>query len=298
MTAPRIVIVDDSRAIQAILSRSILSASLPEPKIHAFSSGTDALAHVRAQGADLVITDWHMPGMTGLDLLHAVRHLGSGDIKVGMVTTELSEDRLGEARRGGASFIVNKPFKEDELHAAVRTALAPVIDDSQHAEASASAAADAPTSEDLGGCLQALLAQHFGPIKFRLVPQREPSLAVFTPQVLLSLILRTDGRVLKLLAMDQVVTVMLMGGAQRAAPNAIKPLLASGAPVAAAVDPANRFVRACAAQMLRGVAKVQSSLIQRDLPKLRDAFAHSEGVQAYKLQVPGYGEGFFAVLRP
>lgn len=332
MSSPNIVIVDDSRAIQAILSRTIRTAGIPDPTIHAFSSGTDALAHVASKGADLVITDWHMPGMSGLELLQAVRQIGKGDIKVGMVTTEVAEDHLGAARRGGATFIVNKPFKEAELHEAVLSALRPgraappaarpespeARPESSAARAESSAArAESPASRtespatrpesptepvpaqgDVTDRLRAPLEQHFGPIRFRLVAQTEPALAVFTPQILLSLVLSSDGRALRLVAMDIPVTIMLMGGAQRAAPDQIRPMVVAGTPVPAATDAASRFAQACVAQLVPGAAKVQSSTISRDLAKLREAFAHADRVQGFKLQVPGYGEGYFALLRP
>jgi CheY-like chemotaxis protein len=318
MSSPNIVIVDDSRAIQAILSRTIRTAGIPDPTIHAFSSGTDALAHVAAKGADLVITDWHMPGMTGLELLQAVRQIGRGDIKVGMVTTEVAEDHLGVARRSGATFIVNKPFKEAELHEAVLSALRagaaswsaarpepaearpePAVSRPEPAEARPEPPVEpVPPAGDVTDRLRAPLEQHFGPIRFRLVAQTEPSLAVFTPQILLSLVLSSDGRALRLVAMDIPVTIMLMGGAQRAAPDQIRPMVVAGTPVPAATDAASRFAQACVAQLVPGAAKVQSSTISRDLAKLRDAFAHADRVQSFKLQVPGYGEGYFALLRP
>lgn len=312
MSSPQIVIVDDSRAIQVILSRTIRSAGIPEPSIHAFSSGADALAHVAARGADLVITDWHMPGMSGLELLQALRQLGKGEIKVGMVTTEMAEDHLGAARRGGASFIVNKPFKEADLQQAVLGALGPrpsgeaqpaaPADPAEAAAPAPPAAAAAAEPAHAGDTtvehLRSVLEQHFGPIRFRLVAQAQPSLAPFTPQLLLCLVLGADGRVLKLVAMDGPVTIMLMGAAQRAAPDQIRPLVLAGTPLAAASDAACSVALACSSQMLPGAARVQASTVRRELPKLREAFAHAERVQAFKLQVPGYGEGYFALLRP
>lgn len=310
MSSPQIVIVDDSRAIQVILSRTIRSAGIPEPSIHAFSSGADALAHVAARGADLVITDWHMPGMSGLELLQALRQLGRGEIKVGMVTTEMAEDHLGAARRGGASFIVNKPFKEADLHQAVLGALGPrpaeespppapaAAAEIATDDAAAATAEPAPAGDTLAERLRATLALHFGPIRFRLVPQAQPSLAPFTPQLLLCLVLSADGRVLKLVAMDVPVTIMLMGAAQRAAPDQIRPLVSAGTPLAAATDAACNVALACTSQVVPGAARVQASTVRRELPKLREAFAHAERVQSFKLQVPGYGEGYFALLRP
>jgi len=321
---PRIVIVDDSRAIQAILSRVIQSAGLAELDLHAFSSAAEALAFVGNQGADLVITDWHMPGMSGLELLQAVRQLAGSRIQVGMVTTESAEDLLGQATRGGASFILRKPFKDVVLQEAVKTAL------SAAHQATADMASDAATQnptaaredtpspststlealqvfsrESLKAELEDMLRRQFGSIKFRLVEQQEPALSTYTPQVLLGLISPSTGRAVSALTLlDATVILMLSGAANLSKPEVVRPLIAAGTADAAAVEQAKRFMLTMATALVPasdqrdGPPRVRCSMVPRQFPKLQESFARRERLRSFKLQVPGYGEGYMAAFLP
>ncbi len=122
----RILIVDDSRAIQNIVRRGLEKAGYSNLDIKMASDGIEALDVARHWEPDLIITDWHMPGMTGIELLHSLNREMLG-IKVGFVTTETSKTRLDEAKQAGARFIVNKPF---EMATLVNTVL-PVLEEEQ-----------------------------------------------------------------------------------------------------------------------------------------------------------------------
>ena len=63
------IVVDDSRAIQAIICRAITGAGYHKDSVHAVSSGLEALALLGELQPDLIITDWHMPGISGLELV-------------------------------------------------------------------------------------------------------------------------------------------------------------------------------------------------------------------------------------
>lgn len=121
--AYRFLIVDDSRAIQAIVRRVVESCQYPDAEIRVASNGEDALTMLETYRPQLVITDWHMPKVSGLELLQSMRQSGLMDIKVGFITTESSETMLNQARVSGASFVINKPFKDDVLIQHVREAV-------------------------------------------------------------------------------------------------------------------------------------------------------------------------------
>lgn len=121
--AYRFLIVDDSRAIQAIVRRVVESCQYPDAEIRVASNGEDALNMLETYRPQLVITDWHMPKVSGLELLQSMRQSGLMDIKVGFITTESSERMLNQARVSGASFVINKPFKDDILIQHVRDAV-------------------------------------------------------------------------------------------------------------------------------------------------------------------------------
>lgn len=118
----KFLIVDDSRAIQAIVRRAVEKAGLEELEIKTAMSGAEALKTCETWLPDMVITDWHMPGMTGIDLIKALKEKHT-DLRVGFVTTESSARNLEDARQCGAAFVLRKPFADDELGIAVRKAL-------------------------------------------------------------------------------------------------------------------------------------------------------------------------------
>ena len=118
--AYRFLIVDDSRAIQAIVRRVVENCQYPNAEIRVASNGQEALDVLNTFKPDLLITDWHMPKVSGLELLQTMRQSGMTDIQVGFITTESSETLLNEARTNGAAFVINKPFRDDILLQRVR----------------------------------------------------------------------------------------------------------------------------------------------------------------------------------
>jgi CheY-like chemotaxis protein len=118
----KILIVDDSRAMQTIVRRGIEQLGYQNLLLKQANNGLEALDVIRVWEPDFVISDWHMPEMNGIDLLHAINREMLG-IHIGFVTTESSEEHLEEARTAGAKFIVQKPFDTKTLH----EALLPII---------------------------------------------------------------------------------------------------------------------------------------------------------------------------
>lgn len=119
----RVLIVDDSRATQAIIHRSIERMGVPDIELQKAGDGKTALDIIREWEPNVVISDWHMPTMSGIELLNAVEREMLG-IDLGFVTAESSEERLEEAKAHGARFIIQKPFDQDTLE----KALQPIFD--------------------------------------------------------------------------------------------------------------------------------------------------------------------------
>jgi DNA-binding NtrC family response regulator len=116
---PRIVVVDDeirmAEAMSAALERSGYDCAT-------FGSGEAALAAVLGRGADLVVTDWRMSGLDGLELLRRLR-AARGAIPVILVTAYGDIPSAVQAMREGAFDYVTKPFDNDELRGLVARAL-------------------------------------------------------------------------------------------------------------------------------------------------------------------------------
>ncbi|WP_320824386.1 response regulator [Reinekea sp.] len=119
----RILIVDDSKAMQVIVQRSLVKLNIPNLEIKFAFNGTEGLDLARSWEPELVISDWHMPEMSGLELLDALNREMLG-IRVGFVTTETSPERKSEALQKEAAFVINKPFDSQTFI----SVLAPLIE--------------------------------------------------------------------------------------------------------------------------------------------------------------------------
>ncbi|MFY7863594.1 response regulator [Roseateles sp.] len=119
----RILIVDDSRAIQAIIRRVLECEELGQLDFQTANDGAEALDKVQAFKPDLVLSDWHMPGVSGIELLQALRQTGHNDVAVGFVTTDRATECQAQARSNGALFVLNKPFDNQALRDAVALGL-------------------------------------------------------------------------------------------------------------------------------------------------------------------------------
>jgi len=119
----RVLVVDDYRTMIRIL-RNLLS-QLGFTEVDDASDGAEALRKMREEDYDLVISDWNMEPMTGIDLLQAVRTDDElAETPFIMLTSECTGDPAGEAREAGASNTIVKPFDA----ATLRNKIAAVFD--------------------------------------------------------------------------------------------------------------------------------------------------------------------------
>ncbi|MEE2755478.1 MAG: response regulator [Myxococcota bacterium] len=117
----RILVVDDSAAMRAVLVRTIRSFGW-RTTFYEARDARQAVPIFRQVRPHLVITDWAMPGISGLELLRAFVRNGA-QVPVGMVTGNASDDQRMEALRAGAAFVVTKPFSPAEIKKAIHIAL-------------------------------------------------------------------------------------------------------------------------------------------------------------------------------
>lgn len=106
----RILIVDDSRMTRILVRRALIAASTKEAEFVEATNGAEALAKLRDEDFDLVVTDLYMDRLSGLELVKDMRSNGM-DVPVCMVTSERSPEILAEARSAGVTWLVSKPFK-------------------------------------------------------------------------------------------------------------------------------------------------------------------------------------------
>jgi two-component system chemotaxis response regulator CheY len=109
------LVVDDSRAVRMILSRTLKELGF---EVREAANGKEALEVIEAEktAVTLVLADWNMPEMNGLELLKQLRQKpGLASLVVVMVTTETELDRMAAALEAGANEYVMKPFTKEIL---------------------------------------------------------------------------------------------------------------------------------------------------------------------------------------
>jgi len=108
------LVVDDSRAMRTILVRMLRGVGY---EVFEAENGQDALDILRTQTPlKLVLVDWNMPVMNGIDFIRAVRtELGERDLPIMMVTTESETNQVVRALAAGANEYLMKPFTESGL---------------------------------------------------------------------------------------------------------------------------------------------------------------------------------------
>ncbi len=109
----KVLLVDDSGVMRKIIARS-LNALWIDTVIEA-ADGLEALeAFGDGEGFDLILTDWNMPRMNGLELVQAIRAAGH-KLPIMMVTTETEKDQVLKAIQAGVNDYLVKPFDQEML---------------------------------------------------------------------------------------------------------------------------------------------------------------------------------------
>ena len=107
----KILIVDDFSTMRRIIKN--LLRDLGFTNTSEADDGTTALPMLQSGSFDFLVTDWNMPGMTGIDLLRADERLKH--LPVLMVTAEAKRDQIIEAAQAGVNGYVVKPFTAQVL---------------------------------------------------------------------------------------------------------------------------------------------------------------------------------------
>jgi len=110
----KILIVDDFSTMRRIIKN--LLRDLGFMNTEEADDGTTALPMLQTGKFDLLVTDWNMPGMQGIDLLRAVRADEKlANLPVLMVTAEQKREQIIEAAKAGVNGYIVKPFTAQTL---------------------------------------------------------------------------------------------------------------------------------------------------------------------------------------
>jgi two-component system chemotaxis response regulator CheY len=110
----KILVVDDSSTMRRIISNALSSAVEGSEIVEAGDGQEGFAAFEQNPDVDIILTDWNMPNMNGLDFLTKVREVNK-EVPVVMITTEAEKQNVVTAIKAGANNYVVKPFTPDVL---------------------------------------------------------------------------------------------------------------------------------------------------------------------------------------
>jgi two-component system chemotaxis response regulator CheY len=110
----RALVIDDSRAMRSIIGGILRGLGF---EVGEAGNGVEGLVKLaQPEKPDLVMVDWNMPEMNGIDFVRAARKRPEfNTVRIVMVTTETEMARMAEALASGADEYVMKPFTRDVL---------------------------------------------------------------------------------------------------------------------------------------------------------------------------------------
>ena len=110
-----VLVVDDSDMMRRLIIKS-LRACKADIQVHEAKDGLDAMDKFSNATIDLVVTDWNMPNMNGLELVVEIRKTNK-EVPIVMVTTEGSVEKVKQAILAGANNYIAKPFPDESFKA-------------------------------------------------------------------------------------------------------------------------------------------------------------------------------------
>jgi two-component system chemotaxis response regulator CheY len=109
----RALVIDDSRTVRLIIGKILTELGL---EVSEAANGREGLERLQQSPVELVLVDWNMPEMNGLDFIKTVRSQRTYDpVRLVMVTTETEQEQVMRALDAGANEYVMKPFTREIL---------------------------------------------------------------------------------------------------------------------------------------------------------------------------------------
>lgn len=119
----RFLVVDDSTTMRRIIVNTLNKLGYQD--IVEAGNGREGIDKVGEGPLDLIITDWNMPEMNGVEFIRTLRSMdGKQQLPVLMVTTNAAKDDIVEALRAGVNNYVVKPFTPDTIKEKIDAVLA------------------------------------------------------------------------------------------------------------------------------------------------------------------------------
>ncbi|MBW2605032.1 MAG: response regulator [Deltaproteobacteria bacterium] len=130
--AYNVLIVDDSTPMRAVIKKVVKASGFNLNRIFEASNGREALDLLEQEWLDLVLTDYNMPDINGLELLEEMKkHDTLKSIPVILITTEGSMERVEEFMKKGAMDYIKKPFTPEEIKRKLKRVMGETSDEDE-----------------------------------------------------------------------------------------------------------------------------------------------------------------------
>ena len=106
------LVVDDSSVMRRIHIKALAQAGIHE--VDQAVDGKQALQKVEQNQYDLILMDWNLPNLSGVEAVKTIRSQGL-DIPIIMISSNMKKTRIIEALEAGATYYFIKPYKQDEF---------------------------------------------------------------------------------------------------------------------------------------------------------------------------------------
>ena len=117
----KVMVVDDSSVMRQIIKNNLKQLGFELANLLDAEDGEEALQKINQGDVDLVISDWNMPKMTGIDFLKAIRSDEAlKELPFLMVTSEADKEKIMEAVQAGVNQYIVKPFNANQLEEKIK----------------------------------------------------------------------------------------------------------------------------------------------------------------------------------
>ncbi len=113
----KVLIVDDSAVMRKVLRDALMKSDITD--VGEASDGEEAVRAVMENAYDLVLMDWNMPKLSGIEAVLKIRRRGIS-VPIIMISTESEKSRVLEALKAGANNYIVKPFTPEIIAAKIK----------------------------------------------------------------------------------------------------------------------------------------------------------------------------------
>lgn len=116
----KVLVLDDSKTMLRIITNTLKRIGIE--KITTALDGVEGIERYKEETPDIILTDWNMPNMNGLEFVNYIRNVNE-DIPIVMITTEGGKKEVITALKAGVSNYITKPFTPQVLKSKISAIL-------------------------------------------------------------------------------------------------------------------------------------------------------------------------------